>query len=190
MAAARLTRFDPARLRLSQDFAASLGIRKVLLTVPVRKPAKEWWVQVHPDPAYRLDTVVLELKEDRETYLVDRDLWPELVTETTISRRTLFTGINRQGVLFIWPIRLPGPDGKIGRLESLGDGGRDDGPRAVGPSPGQHELGAYDVFEARGELPDPEWPPTPFQELLRVAFKGHFIDTVDHRSLRRLRGEV
>ena len=32
--------FDPARLRLSQEFAASLGIKKALLTVPVRKPAQ------------------------------------------------------------------------------------------------------------------------------------------------------
>ena len=31
--------FDPERLRLSQDFAATVGVKKALLTVPVRKPS-------------------------------------------------------------------------------------------------------------------------------------------------------
>ena len=74
--------FDPARLRLTQDFAADLGVKKTLLTVPVRKPTKEWWVRTHPDSDYRVQTLVLELKEDQEIYLIDRDLWPELGTES------------------------------------------------------------------------------------------------------------
>ena len=87
---ARPNPFDPARLRLSQYFAASLGVKKQLLTVPVRKPAKESWVQTHPDQSYRIQTAVLELKEDREIYLVDPELWSELATESTFSPRALF----------------------------------------------------------------------------------------------------
>ena len=30
--------FDPARLRLNQDFGVGIGVRKILTTVPVRKP--------------------------------------------------------------------------------------------------------------------------------------------------------
>ena len=51
-------------------------------------------------------------------------------------------------------------------------------------------LGAYDVFEAGGQLGEPEWPTPTFGELLRVAFKDRFITTLDHPILRRLRGEV
>src|SRR5262249_52749602 len=105
--------FDPASLRLSQGFAASIGVKKALLAVPVRKPDKSWFVRVHPQEEYRLQTAVIELKEDRETFLVDRSLWQELATEATFSPRALFTAVNRQGVLFLWPIRLPGADGKI-----------------------------------------------------------------------------
>jgi hypothetical protein len=36
----------------------------------------------------------------------------------------------------------------------------------------------------------PEWPDTPFADLLRIAFKGKFIDSISHPVLRRLRGEV
>jgi hypothetical protein len=51
-------------------------------------------------------------------------------------------------------------------------------------------LGAYDVFEATGQLGEPEWPTVPFRELLRVAFKDRLIDRADHPVLRRLRGEA
>ena len=96
--------FEPENLRLSQNFGESLGVKKVLITIPKKKPSKEWWIRVHPDPDFRIETAVLELKEDREIYLVDRFLWDELSMETTFSPRAIFTAINRQGILFLWPI--------------------------------------------------------------------------------------
>lgn len=182
--------FDPAALRLSSDFAAAAGVKKALLAVPVRKPDKCWFVRVHPDEDYRLQTAVIELKEDRETYLVAPALWPELATEAAFSPRALFTAVNRQGVLFLWPIRLPGPDGKLdewGRtaLEAAGLAAK--GWVRVAANLG---LGGYDVYQATGPLPEPEWPDVPFRELLRVAFRDRFISNLDHPILRRLRGEI
>ena len=55
--------FDLASLRLSQDFASAVGVKKLVTTIPVKKPSKEWFVRTHPDPDYRLQTAVLELKE-------------------------------------------------------------------------------------------------------------------------------
>jgi hypothetical protein len=98
--------FDPARLRLSQDFVAAAGVKKILTTVPVRKPSKEWFVRTHPDPTYHINSCVIELKEDSEVYLVDRPLWDMLAAEATFGPRALITTINKQGVLFLWPIRL------------------------------------------------------------------------------------
>src|SRR5690242_11229180 len=62
--------FDPASLRLSQSLSTVIGVKKALLSVPVRKPDRSWFVRVHPSEHYRLQTAVIELKEDRETYLV------------------------------------------------------------------------------------------------------------------------
>jgi hypothetical protein len=179
---------DLSQLRLSQDFASSVGVKKALLTVPVRKPAKEWFIRCHPD--LRIETCVVELKEDREVYLVAPALWPELAAESTFGPRALYAAMNRQAVLFVWPIRLPGPDGKI-----------DDWNRSALEAAAMAEtrwvrvlsnmaLGAYDVFEATADWPEPEWPDVPFNELLRVAFKGRVIDSLDHPVLRRLRGEA
>src|SRR5262249_46590758 len=140
--------FDPASLRLSPNLAANLGVKKALLTVPVDKPDKSWFVRVHPDESYRLQTCVIDLKRDRETYLVAPTLWPERVTEATFSRRALFPSINRQGVLFLWPLRLPGPDGKIDEWSRTS---LEAAQRAMKGWVRVHAnigLGAYDVFEA------------------------------------------
>lgn len=181
--------FDLGRLRLSQDFAAGLGVKKALLTVPVRKPAKEWWVRTHPDSTYRLETAVLELKEDRETYLVARELWPDLSSESTFSPRALFTAVNTQGVVFIWPVRLPGADGKIDDWSrSALEAARISQERWVRVQANM-ALGAYDVSTSEMATA-PAWPEETFQDLLRVAFKGRFIDTPEHTTLKRLRGEL
>jgi len=179
---------DLGALRLSQDFGATLGVKKALLTVPVRKPSKEWFVR--SNPALRIETCVLELKEDRETYLVAPALWPELAAESTFGPRALYAAMNSQGVLFVWPIRLPGSDGKI-----------DDWNRSALEAASMAEtawvrvasnmaLGAYDVYTASADWPEPDWPALPLNEILRVAFKGRVIDTLNHPTLKRLRGEA
>lgn len=57
----------------------------------------------------RFETALLELKDKGEMYLVAPQLWIPLADE--IVRVVIFVGINRQGVLFFWSVKLPGPDG-------------------------------------------------------------------------------
>lgn len=179
---------DLNRLRLSQDFTATAGVKRLLTTVPVRKPNGQDFIRVHPDEAYRLQTLVLELKEEREIYLVAPDLRDELCDE--LKPVTLFTTINRQGVLFLWPIRLPGEDGRI-----------DEWNRSAHEAAGfaatrwirvkaSLSLGAYATFEAMDQQPEPHWSDIAFESLLRIAFKGRYIESLDHPVIRRLRGEA
>ena len=170
--------FDPESLRLSQDFSASLGVKKALLTVPVRKPSREWFVRAHPDPRYRLQTAVIALKEPPELYLVGPALWSELGGESTFAPRMLITVINRQNVIFLWDIRLPGSDG---RMDSWSRSAFEAAEMATSKwvrVQANMSLGAYDVVYAE-HLPDPEWPDLPFRELLRIAFKDRFIQTLE-----------
>jgi hypothetical protein len=158
--------------------------------VPVRKPDKSWFIRVHPDEAYRIQTCVVELKEDRESYLVTRHLWPDLATEATFKPKLLATAINRQNVVFLWEVNLPRPDGRVDEwsrtaLETINRATK----RWVRVAANM-QLGGYELFEATGQLPDPEWPTTPFHELLKVAFKDRFISDLNHPVHRRLRGEV
>ena len=183
------TSFDLERLRLSQDFADQVGVKKAILTVPVRKPDRQWFIRVHPDPDWRLETAVLELKEERsETYLVDPAMWPVLPGE--LVPKVLFTAINRQSVVFLWPIRLPGEDGRGNAWHRSALDAANLAMAGWVRIAANMGLGAYDVFEATGELPEPEWPEKDFQSLLEIAFKDHFVRSLDHPVIRRLRGAI
>jgi len=179
---------DPERLRLSQDFAANIGVRKALLTVPVRKPHRQEFVRVHPEESWRLDTAVLELKEDRETYLVDRSLWSELPGE--IIAKTLVTVINRQDVVSLWPIRLPGADGRSDEWSRSQLKAADMATKRWVRVAANMSLGAYEVFEATADLPEPEWPAVGFKKLLEIAFRDRIITTLDHPVIQKLRGQL
>lgn len=183
--------FDPDRLRLSQDFTASLGVRKLITRVPVTKPDKAWWVRTHPETAYRLPTAVVEMKEDRETYLVEPSLWPALAAEPTFGPRLLIASLSRPGgVLFLWPITLPGPDGKANPWHEsalhAAEVARDSWVRVYADM----ALGAYRVDVSVGIRDVPAWPDLPMPEILRAAFRDRMIDRWDHPVLLRLRGEV
>jgi hypothetical protein len=182
--------FDPASLRLSQDFGAMVGGEKVLSTVPVRKPSRENWFRVHPDEAYRLDTIVCELKEDSETFLLSGELRGLLGTEPTLRAVTLYTCIDRANNVFLWPIPLPGSDGKDNPWhQSAREAVRLACERWV-RIVSNRSLGAYEANVTRAELAEPSWPAKTFGELLKVAFRDRFIDSIDHPVLKRLRGEA
>ena len=58
--------FNPAALRLDQSFADTVGVKKLLTTVPVRKPNRQDFVRVDADREFRLTpAAIIEVKEDR-----------------------------------------------------------------------------------------------------------------------------
>ena len=180
------THLNLEEIRLSQDYATTVGVKKELTSVPIRKPNKQIFFRVHPDPDYQLDTMVLELKEERETYLVMPNLHGELGVEITPKR--LFTCVTRQGDCFIWPIKLPGTDGRLDQWNQSAVDAAEKGTHTwIRLVPNLH-LGAYEVCQAIDNLPDPTWPDASFQELINLAFKGKVIQDLEHPILRQLRG--
>jgi len=179
---------DLSRLRLAKDFAAAIGVKKALLTVPVRKPTRQEFVRVHPDPAFRTQIALIELRDEGEVYAVEQGLCAELPGE--VIPKVLLTTITKQGVVLLWPIRLPGEDGRLDAWNRSALDAADLATKKWVKVVSDRALGAYNVFEATGNLSDPEWPEVSFEELVRVAFKGRVISTLDHPVLRRLRGEV
>jgi hypothetical protein len=181
--------FDPASLRLDPSYAETIGVRKLLVTVPVRKPSRQEFVRVHRDPSYRLmPAAIIELKEEREIYLVAPPLAQALPNEFVPA--ILFTAISRQGVLFLWPVKLPGPDGKENEWHRSARAAAETANTAWVRITANMSLGAYELVEAKGDLPEPEWPENSFGEILRIAFKERFIDSLDHPLIRRLQGEA
>jgi hypothetical protein len=57
-------------LRLSQDFHETLDVKKAGVRVSVRKPARQQFIGLPADPAFRLETAILHLTEEREIDLL------------------------------------------------------------------------------------------------------------------------
>ena len=174
-------------LRLDQSYADTVGVKKLLTTVPVRKPNRQEFVRVHPDPAYRLTpAAIIEVKEDREVYLVMPDMAPILPGE--FSTVTLLTTINRQGTLHIWPVKLPTPEGRQNEWHRSAAEAAERAMKKWVRVTSSMSLGAYEIFEASGDLPEPVWPDYAFEEILKIAFRDRVVDRADHPLVQRLLG--
>jgi hypothetical protein len=178
--------FDLASLRLNTSFLETTGVSKLLTTVPARRPGPQEFIRVRPEPEYRENFAMIDLKEDREDYLVRPEILPELAREVIC--KTIFTAINRQGVVFLWPVRLPPPDD---RKSTWLQSAREAAEMAMGKwlrVRANMSLGAYEIAVASGEMAEPAWPDLSFQELVRIAYRDRMITSFDHPVVKRLRG--
>jgi hypothetical protein len=183
--------FDIEALRLPQDFSALLGLQPVLTQVPVRRPSKEWWVRVNDNPKFHFPTALIVLKETGErgeTYLVSADLWPRLQEESTFATYQLFTAITRQQEVFLWPIRLPGPDGKLDEWARTALDAALQAQSAWVRVQSRKQGGGYSVLRSAYTVP-PQWPAVTIEDLLNLAFRDRLITTWEHPILKHLRGE-
>ena len=187
--AAALDPFNVVALRLDPSFEESGGVKKLLTTIPVRKPHRQEWVRVHPGDDYRGTFAVIELKEAREFYLTRPEIARALPNE--ISRVTIYTAMNRQRVLFLWPARLPAPDGRANTWHTSAHEAAELAMKRSVRLQSNMALGAYETAIMEDPVPenDPTWPDVSFVELLRIAFQnGRFIETFEHPLIKQLRG--
>jgi hypothetical protein len=178
--------FDLASLRLKSSFLESAGVQKLLTTVPSRRPNPQDWVRVHPSPEYRENFAMIDLKEDGEDFLVRPELAGELAGEFVL--KTVFTAINRQGVVFLWPVRLPAPDERKSDWTRTAREAAEKAMEVWVRVKSNRGLGAYEISVATGVMADPAWSELPFQELVRIAYRDRMIATLDHPVVKRLRG--
>lgn len=180
--------FDPAALRIDPAMGTELGVKKALLHLSVRKPNRQEYFRTHPDPEYRLNLAILELKEEREIYAVIPEIAAAMPGETRAVELRLC--INRANSLFLWHVPLPTPDGRENAWHKTA---REIAVLAENQwvrMAANMGSGYYDVFIAPPGLSDPIWPEQSLSELLRIAFGGgRLIDDASHPVLKRLRGQ-
>jgi hypothetical protein len=180
--------FDPARYRLSADYATTLGVKKVLTNIKCRKPVRQEWVRVHTAEDHQFSTMLFEDKIQREVYLVDPDAAGSLVGETFAA--CLVLAVSAQHTPFIWVLKLPGPEGNDNTWNDSARKAAELAKTKWVRLAANMSAGMYDVYEAEGELPDPVFPDMPFDELLRLAFQDRIIRGPQHPLIKRLRGEA
>src|SRR5262245_39581804 len=178
---------DLNQFRLPQTFADMIGVKKELLKIPVRKPYRQEFIRVHPDPAYQLQTSLLELKEESEFYLVGPDALEACANE--VVPVVLYLTMTRHSDLLVWPVRLPNAEGKDNDWNASAREAAALAQHAWISVRSNSRSQMYDVFRATANIPAPEWPNKPLDELLALAFRGRIILKPDHDVLQRLSGE-
>lgn len=179
---------DLEDLRIPATYGATLGVKKLLTKVPVGKPKKPQFFRTYDSAAMTFPAVMLEDKEARENYILVPAVAQELATMALPVQ--LHVAIDRQNNLFLIPVPLPNESGNRNSWhESLN--------QAVEHSK-QHwiriaanmAVGGYDVFQAEGALPEPDWPSYSINELIQVAFRGKIITNLSHPVVQALLGRA
>jgi hypothetical protein len=174
-------------LRLPQQYSEFSEV-EVLTKIGVSKPKKQSFFRVHPDPEMRLETLCIESEEDREWYLIDPKLWPDLVGEAR--RVAIVTCITLEGSMSLWPIKLPGQDGRtnswIDTALACADQAKTKWVRLV-PS---MKRAAYLTYASAATLAEPKWPNQTLDQLIKLGFGNRYISSLDHELARKLRGEL
>ena len=182
------TSTDLKSLRLPANYGATLGVKKLLTIVPVGKPKKPQFFRAHASEDMTFPAMILENKESRESYVVV----PEVAQEISELVRPVMlqAAIDRQNNVSLIPVPLPGEDGTRNPWhESLAQAVEHAKAKWIRIAANMH-AGGYDVYEAEGALPDPEWPEDGIDALVEVAFRGKIISSLDHPVVQSLLGKI
>jgi len=181
--------WDLNKLRFAQNFDQMVGAKPVIATVECRPPYPQEWIKIHASPEWQLPTAILPLKDDRENYLVAPGLWVNLWEE--IRPVNIFTAINRQGEIFLWPVRLPKSDGRTDRFMETDATAAQSAMRAWTRRFWVQELKMHKILVAKNLTEEPNWPgEITFAQIVKLAFKDRYITSLDHAVIKRLRGEI
>jgi hypothetical protein len=179
---------DLKSLRLPANYGATLGVKKLLTNVLVGKPKKPQFFRTHISDEMTFPGMILENKEARESYVVVPDAAQEI--SELVRPVMLHAAIDRQNNVSLIPVPLPGEDGTRNPWhESLAQAVEHAKLKWIRITANMH-AGGYDVYEAEGELPEPEWPAHDIDALVQVAFRGKIITSLDHPFVQSLLGKI
>jgi hypothetical protein len=158
---------------------------KMHVTVSAGRPAPGAWIRTHPDPHYWMVSAGLK-SLDGTLYLATTDVLGAVSEDVRYYQLVTFT--TRAGALGVWPIVMPGPDGKpTGWTQSALEAATTAKKEWVRIRANM-SSGGYEVHRLLVTIPEPDWPDLTFEQILNLAFKDRIITAVDHPLVRQLRG--
>ena len=179
--------FDPATLRINSALTTGAGAKKLLLVVNAQKPPKQAFVRVHPDPDLRLPVALLDLKEEREVYVVAPDVAEQVPGEVKFVELRL--AVTQQGTPFLWPVPLPPGERADNTWNITARTAAERAETAWVRLTANMGAQCYDVIVAQNAAVEPVWPERTMEELLKLAFgNSRLIDSLEHPVVQRLLG--
>ncbi len=179
---------DMNALRLPTNYGATLGVKKILNTVPVGKTKSSIFFRTHPDAPMTFAAMTLEHGKSKDTYIVYPTV--SMAVPELVRRVVLHAAIDRQNNIFLIPVQLPNEDGTRNPWhESLAQAVECAKTKWIRISANQNIQG-YNIFAADADLPEPDWPDSTIETLIEVAFRGKIINSIDHPVIQSLLGRI
>ncbi len=177
-------------LRLPQDYPDLVQGEPILNTVTVGRPPKAIFFRARPGEEnatalYSLDAAKMG---GDGIYAVSREVAAHIPDQVRLVRLRLV--VTTQGIPYVVPVPLPGPDGKLNPWHASLAQAMKLAETAWVRLSANTARGAYDAFRAMGDLGEPQWPEESFDAVLEVAFHGRVITSTDHHLIRQLMGLI
>jgi hypothetical protein len=176
---------DVASLVLDGDVTDTVAVEKLLDKIPIRKPSAQDWFRIHSHPDLIWNATVIIMKDDNEIYIVPKHLRQSLVGEYVAV--TMYVGINRQGVVFLWPVRLPDDDGRDMDCWSSQREAAELAKTKWVRIKWNKSLRAYEKLVAKNLTEEGDWPELDRKKVMEIAFKGRIITSLDHPIVKALK---
>ena len=178
---------DFSKFKISSGSSDMPIARKIILHVPVSKPAKQRYVRVQRDRDYHFECAVLNLEGEDRPFLLSPQVAQGIAKDA--KRVTLKLAIDRQSNLFLWPvppIPTEGTDNPWNQSQrEVADLAEEQWVRLTS----NRSVGCYEPIVAQGDIPEPVWPEMSMGQILSIAFGStHVIMDHEHPALQKLWG--
>jgi len=174
-------------LRLPDTYSASGGT-----TLPLKptfgKMNKHRFCRVHPGAEFKFRCLLVDDKENSETYLAAPNMAGHLGSLAT--PKTIRVAVDNSGV----PKLIAEPDVDPSGRRNLWQSSYKEAIKQAETDwvrvEANMKAGQYEITKSTNDLGDPKWPDQSMEELINEAFSGRIIDSPDHPYIRQIQGRI
>ncbi len=174
-------------LRLPDTYSASGGT-----TLPLKptfgKMNKHRFCRVHPGAEFKFRCLLVDDKENSETYLAAPNMAGHLGSLAT--PKTIRVAVDNSGV----PKLIAEPDVDPSGRRNLWQSSYKEAIKQAETDwvrvEANMQAGQYEITKSTNDLGDPRWPKQSMEELINDAFSGRIIDSPEHPYIRQIQGRI
>jgi len=186
-AATKSTSSILSSLRLPDTYNVSGGVA-LPLKATYGKLNKHRFCRVHPSDEYKFRCLVVDDKDNGETYLAVPNMASQLGSLAT--PKTIRLAVDNAGT----PKLIGEPDLDPSGRRNLWQSSYKDAIKQAENDwvrvQANMAAGQYEITPSMSDLGFPRWPKQSMDELINDAFAGRIIDSPDHPYIRQIQGRI
>ncbi|MEY3527873.1 MAG: hypothetical protein RL184_1010 [Pseudomonadota bacterium] len=186
-AATKSTSSILSSLRLPDTYNVSGGVA-LPLKATYGKLNKHRFCRVHPSDDYKFRCLVVDDKDNGETYLAAPNMASQLGSLAT--PKTIRLAVDNAGT----PKLIGEPDLDPSGRRNLWQSSYKDAIKQAENDwvrvQANMAAGQYEITPSMSDLGFPRWPKQSMDELINDAFAGRIIDSPDHPYIRQIQGRI